>query len=66
MAAEQAQVWKPERRTRARQELQDVLVELIHLLSGTRSLGELKSGNAMLSFTASPVGTPGSPVDAMS
>lgn len=45
------------------QELQDVLVELIHLLSGTRSMGGLKSGGGMLSFTAAPVGTPGSPVE---
>lgn len=45
------------------QELQDVLVELIHLLSGTRSLEALKSGGAMLSFTAAPIGTPGSPVE---
>lgn len=45
------------------QELQDVLVELIHLLSGTRSMGELKAGGGLLSFTAAPIGTPGSPVE---
>ena len=45
------------------QELQDVLVELVHLLSGTRAMDSLKANGGMLSFTASPVGTPGAPAE---
>jgi CheY-like chemotaxis protein len=43
------------------QELQDVLVELAHLLSGTRPMDELKADGGMFSFTPSPIGNPGSP-----
>lgn len=41
------------------QELQDVLVELVHLLSSIRSMDALKADGGMLAFAASPVISPG-------
>jgi CheY-like chemotaxis protein len=40
-------------------ELQDVLLELIHLLTGTRALTRLKQSAGMFAMNASPIANPG-------
>lgn len=46
------------------QELQDVLVEMVHLLSGAPTAARLKSGGELLPLAAVPIDNPGSPANA--
>ena len=43
------------------QELQDVLVELVHLVSGAQAMGAVKKSSGMFGLTAAPVVNPSAP-----